>query len=234
MQLARNENLKGINTISTLEDREDPQDKAKYQELRQQIFYWQARYPFPYLDLIEKWSEKYKVNPVMTTAVMRQESRFQPKAVSTAGATGLMQVMPDTAKWIAPQIQQDMKNIQLKDPEDNIMLGTWYLGHTHDSYQNNSLLAIASYNAGPGNVSRWLQQPNIPKEDPDDFVEAIPFNETKNYVRQVFGNYWNYLRLYNPEISQLVAQYSSKQPNLQPASKSLSNSTAKPTTTPAN
>lgn len=227
MQLVRNENLKGINTVSTLEDREAPADKAEYQQLRQQITYWQARYPFPYLDLIEKWAATYKVNPVMVTALIRQESRFEAKAKSTAGATGLMQVMPDTAKWIAPQIGKDIKNINLEDPEDNIMLGSWYLGHTHDTYKNNSLLAIASYNAGPGNVSRWLQQPNIPKDDPDEFVEAIPFNETKNYVRQVFGNYWNYLRLYNPEISNLVAKYSTNHPTL---TKQQPQSTTTPTT----
>lgn len=231
MQLVRNENLKGIDTISTLEDRDTPEEKTEYQAFRRQIVYWQARYPFPYVDLIEKWSEKYNVNPLMTTALIRQESRFEKKAVSTAGATGLMQVMPDTAKWIAPQIKQDIKQIDLKDPEDNIMLGTWYLGHTHDTYKNNSLLAIASYNAGPGNVSKWLQQANIPKEDPDDFVEAIPFDETKNYVRQVFGNYWNYLRLYNPEMSNLVAQYSAKHPTV--SSTKSSTPTAKSQTTPA-
>ncbi|TWH54116.1 soluble lytic murein transglycosylase [Dulcicalothrix desertica PCC 7102] len=212
MQLARGENLKGIDTVSTLEDRDAPEDLAQYQALKKQLIYWQARYPFPYIDIIEKWSAQHKVNPLLVTAVMRQESRFEKKAKSTAGATGLMQVMPATAEFIAPQIKQDIKNIQLEKPEDNIMLGTWYLGHTHDQYKENSLLAIASYNAGPGNVSKWLT--TLPKDDPDNFVENIPFDETKNYVRQVFGNYWNYLRLYNPEISQIVAKYSAEHPKL--------------------
>jgi soluble lytic murein transglycosylase len=94
------------------------------------------------------------------------------------------------------------------------MLGTWYLDHTHQQYSNNSMLAIASYNAGPGNVAKWLQ--TIPKKDPDEFVEEIPFDETKNYVRQVFGNYWNYLRLYNPEVSGIVTKYSEIHPKLPP------------------
>ncbi|MBF2066813.1 MAG: transglycosylase SLT domain-containing protein [Calothrix sp. C42_A2020_038] len=212
MQLARGENLKGINTVSTLEDRDAPEDLEQYQTLKKQLIYWQARYPFPYIDLIEKWSAQHKVNPLLVTAIIRQESRFEKKAKSIAGATGLMQVMPPTAKFIAPLINQDIKNINLEEPSDNIMLGTWYLGHTHDQYKENSLLAIASYNAGPGNVSKWLK--TLPKEDPDNFVENIPFDETKNYVRQVFGNYWNYLRLYNPEISQIVAQYSAQHPKL--------------------
>jgi soluble lytic murein transglycosylase len=212
MRLARGENLSGINLISKLEDRETPEEQAQYQEFSKQITYWQARYPFPYLREIEKWSSERQLNPLLVTALMRQESRFESKIKSVAGATGLMQVMPDTGKWIASKIKLDNKTLDLENPNDNIMLGTWYLNYTHERYNNNSMLAIASYNAGPGNVSRWLQ--TIPNQDPDEFVEAIPFGETKNYVRQVFGNYWNYLRLYNPEISKLVAKYSTQHPRL--------------------
>ncbi|AFY50635.1 soluble lytic murein transglycosylase-like protein [Nostoc sp. PCC 7524] len=212
MRLARGENLSGIDIISKLEDRETPQEQAQYQELSQQIIYWQARYPFPYLREIEKWSSERQLNPLLVTALMRQESRFEPKIKSVVGATGLMQVMPDTGKWIASKISLDPKTLDLENPNDNIMLGTWYLNYTHERYGNNSMLAIASYNAGPGNVARWVQ--TLPTQDPDEFVEAIPFNETRDYVRQVFGNYWNYLRLYNPEISKLVARYSAQHPRL--------------------
>ena len=137
---------------------------------------------------------------------------FEPKIKSIAGATGLMQVMPSTGEWIAPKIKLNSKTINLEDPNQNINLGTWYLDYTHGEYNNNSMLAIASYNAGPGNVAKWLR--TIGKTDTDDFVEDIPFNETKNYVRQVFGNYWNYARLYNPEISAQVAKYSEIHPKL--------------------
>ncbi|QIR37404.1 transglycosylase SLT domain-containing protein [Tolypothrix sp. PCC 7910] len=212
MQLARGENKLGIDTISKLEDREIPEEKAEYQTLSQQITYWQARYPFPYVQEIEKWSKERQINPLLVTALIRQESRFEANAKSVANAMGLMQVLPSTAQWIAPQIKVDSKTLKLEDPNDNIMLGTWYLDHTHQQYSNNSLLAIASYNAGPGNVAKWLQ--TLPTQDPDEFVEKIPFDETRNYVRQVLGNYWNYLRLYNPEVSALVAQYSSEHPKL--------------------
>ncbi|MDZ8185228.1 MAG: transglycosylase SLT domain-containing protein [Nostoc sp. ChiSLP02] len=212
MQLARGENLIGIDKISKLEDREIPAEQAEYQTLSKQITYWQARYPFPYLREIEKWSAERQLNPLLVTALIRQESRFQPKIKSVANATGLMQLLPSTAQWIAPQIKVDSKTINLENPNDNIMLGTWYLDHTHQQYNNNSLLAIASYNAGPGNVSKWLQ--TLTTQDPDEFVEDIPFDETKNYVRQVFGNYWNYLRLYNPEISSIVGKYSTAHPKL--------------------
>jgi soluble lytic murein transglycosylase len=206
MSLTRGENLVGIAKISTLEDRETPQEQAEYQALSQQLAYWQARYPFPFLEEIETWSQKRQLNPLLVTALIRQESRFEPKIRSVAGAVGLMQVMPGTAKWIAEK--SNLKQYNTENPNDNIKLGTWFLDYTHEQYDNNSLLAVASYNAGPGNVSKWLTQ--LGTRDPDEFVEAIPFDETRGYVRQVFGNYWNYMRLYNPEISALVARYSAR------------------------
>lgn len=212
MKLTKGEYLTGIEKIAKLEDREKPAEKAEYQALSQKSIYWQARYPWPYFQEIEKWSISRQLNPLLVTALMRQESRFQTKIKSPVGATGLMQVMPSTAAWIAPQMNADIKKINLENANDNIMLGTWYLDYTHRQYNNNSMLAIASYNAGPGNVAKWLQ--TIPKTDPDEFVEEIPFDETKNYVRQVFGNYWNYLRLYNPEVSNLVSKYSQEHPKL--------------------
>jgi soluble lytic murein transglycosylase len=208
--LAKGEYLQAIEKISRLEDRESPEDKAEYENLSKQISYWQARYPRPFMDKIQKWSTERKLNPLLVIALMRQESRFQTKIKSPVGATGLMQVMPATAKWIAPQIKVD--KYDLENPNDNIMMGTWFLDSTHQQYKGNSMLAIASYNAGPGNVSKWLGK--ISDSDPDEFVEEIPFEETQGYVRQVFGNYWNYLRLYNPEISRLVAQYSAEHPQL--------------------
>ncbi|MDH6089130.1 lytic transglycosylase domain-containing protein [Umezakia ovalisporum] len=212
MRLTRGENLSAINLISRLEDREKPEEQAEYQALSQKITYWKARYPFLYRQEIKKWSAERQLNPLLVVGLIRQESMFQPKIRSVVGATGLMQVMPSTGEWIAPQIQLDSKTINLEDPNENINLGTWYLDYTHRQYKDNSMLAIASYNAGPGNVAKWLQ--TIGKNDADDFVEAIPFDETKNYVRQVFGNYWNYLRLYNPEISAQVAKYSDTHPKL--------------------
>lgn len=210
MCLARGENLVGIAKVSTLEDRETPQEQAEYQELSRQLTYWQARYPFPFLKEIETWSQQRQLNPLLVTALIRQESRFEPKIRSVVGATGLMQMMPGTGKWVAERT--NLKQYNVENPNDNIHLGTWFLDYTHQQYHNNSLLAVASYNAGPGNVSKWLRQ--LGKRDPDEFVEAIPFEETRGYVRQVFGNYWNYLRLYNPEISQLVAKYSTAHPTL--------------------
>ncbi|MEN9210351.1 MAG: transglycosylase SLT domain-containing protein, partial [Thermostichus sp. DG02_2_bins_29] len=92
----------------------------------------------------------------------------------------------------------------LTHPADNLYLGAWYLDYTHRTYQDNTLLALASYNGGPGNVARWLNRYGF--ADPDLFVEQIPFAETRGYVKSVFGNYWNYWQLYTQEGRTLVSQ----------------------------
>lgn len=185
--------LQSISMIWNLSQRDNPDDLRQWRILRSSPEYWEALFPLPYKDLIVKWSTERNLNPFLVTALMRQESRFQPLIKSPVGATGLMQVMPDTGAWIAPQI--GLEEYSLTDPDDSINLGTWYLDYTHRTYDNNSMLAIASYNAGPGNVSGWLERYDI--TDFDQFVENIPFAETKNYVETVFGNYWNYVNLYS-------------------------------------
>ncbi|HEY9894873.1 MAG TPA: transglycosylase SLT domain-containing protein [Candidatus Sericytochromatia bacterium] len=208
MRLGVGDYLDGIFMVSFLSERDKPEEKSQYQALKQQASYWQALYPFPFLEPIETWSQERQLNPLLVTALIRQESRFMPGIRSGVGATGLMQVMPDTGAWIAKQIK--LKEYKLNDPDDNIKLGTWYLDYTHQEYSGNSMLAIASYNAGPGAVGGWVAKAG--QQDPDVFIEKIPYSETKGYVKSVFENYWNYLRLYNPDVAQKVAQVSTEQP----------------------
>lgn len=197
------QNLQGINTIWDLKNRRDnPEDYREWQILRNSPEYWHGLFPFHYEDLIVKWSAQRKLNPFLVVSLIRQESRFEKEIKSPVGATGLMQVMPETGEWIAPQI--DLKKYSLTDPNDNINMGTWYLNYTHETYNGNSLLAVASYNAGPGNVANWLKRYSL--DDFDDFVENIPFPETKGYIESVFGNYWNYVELYDPQIQQKVTE----------------------------
>lgn len=204
MRLGVNNYLDGIFMLSSLDFREQPEEQQDVAEIRKQSSYWQALYPFPYTQTIEQWAQQRQLNPMLVTALIRQESRFESKIRSIAGATGLMQVMPETADWVADQLE--LKQYNLEDPKDNINLGTWYLDYTHREYADNSLLAVASYNAGPGSVADWISR--FSTSDADKFVEQIPFNETRGYVEAVFANYWNYLRLYNPEVSRKLALYS--------------------------
>jgi soluble lytic murein transglycosylase len=126
-----------------------------------------------------------------------------PGIKSVVGATGLMQVMPETGEEVAKQIQ--LTNYSLENIEDNVNLGTYYLDFTHREYNNNSLLAVASYNAGPNAVSGWLERFGF--QDADAFAEKIPYPETYGYVKSVFGNYWNYLRIYNPDIAAMMEKH---------------------------
>ncbi|MGL5081765.1 MAG: transglycosylase SLT domain-containing protein [Microcoleaceae cyanobacterium] len=203
VRLGIGDNLDGLWMLSSLSTREDPEERSQYLALKKTPEYWQALYPFPYLDTIVNWSKERQLNPVLVTALIRQESRFMPSIKSVVGATGLMQVMPETGAEVAKKMQ--LTSYSLEDINDNVNLGTYYLDFTHQQYNNNSLLAVASYNAGPNAVSEWVNRFSF--NDPDAFVEQIPYPETYGYVKSVFGNYWNYLRIYNPEISQKVSDH---------------------------
>lgn len=199
MRMGVGDTLDGIYMLANLADRETPEDRAKYEAIAQQPAYWETLYPFPYFELILDWSQKRQINPLMTISLIRQESRFIPTIRSSADAMGLMQVLPETGQWIAQHANEPPPK-NLNDPNDNIRLGTLYLDFTHDEYNDNSLFAIASYNAGPTSVSEWKQRFGF--NDPDVFASKIPFPETNDYISSVFGNYWNYLRLYNPTVKQ--------------------------------
>ena len=196
MQLYKGKNLRGINQIWYLKDRNNPEDKQQWQALRQTPAYWQSLYPFPFEQTILKWSQQRQLNPSLVTSLIRQESRFEPEIRSWAGALGLMQVMPGTGENAAKNIK--LTNYSLTNPEDNVNIGTYYLDFTHRKYNNNSMLAVASYNAGPNAVAKWISRYGL--QDADEFVEKIPYPETKGYVESVFENYWNYMLIYNPEL----------------------------------
>jgi soluble lytic murein transglycosylase len=210
MRLGVNDNLDGIFMVSSLDWRDKPAEQQEAEQLQQQRAYWEALYPFPYEATIAQWSQQRQLNPLLVTGLIRQESRFETRIRSVSDAVGLMQLIPDTADFVAEQ--NGMKTFNLENPDDNVRLGTWYLDYTHREYSNNSMFAIASYNAGPNAVAGWIKQ--FGYTDPDKFVEQIPYPETKGYVEHVFANYWNYLRLYNPAIGKQLAALSPKQAQL--------------------
>ncbi len=189
--------------LGHIDDAKTPEERVEAEKIYQQPCYWYTAYPLAFIDRIQPISRQRQINPLLTISVIRQESKFSPVIKSPVGALGLMQVIPDTAKFGA--YQMGLKKYELIDPSDNIRLGAWYLNFTHSQVKNNSVLAIAGYNAGPGNVSKWVKE--FGTEDLDEFIEQIPFEETQNYVKNVLGNYWNYLRLYNPKISKQLANF---------------------------
>lgn len=143
-------------------------------------------------------------------AIARQESRFDPGAISRSGARGLMQLMPGTAREIAAKLGLGYSTRKLtEDPEYNLLLGSTYLAAQMNRYDGSLVLAAAAYNAGPGNVNKWLDTFGDPRRattDPVVWIEAIPLVETRKYVQRVMANYMVYrARLGRPAITLMSA-----------------------------
>jgi len=204
-----NDNLRGLRQIESMYwlDVNDA-EKADIKNILNSSTFSQTLYPMPYWESVSRWSNSTNLNPALVIGLIRQESRFESQIVSSADAVGLMQIIPDTAAWIAGK--KGVKNYNLRNPEQNVEFGTWYLDYTHREFGNNTMLAIASYNAGPGRVKQWVNSFGV--SDPEAFIDRIPYDETRGYVRQVLGNYWNYLRLYSPQIQQQINQLTSSNP----------------------
>ncbi|MCH8685906.1 lytic transglycosylase domain-containing protein [Pedomonas mirosovicensis] len=144
----------------------------------------------------------------MLHAVARQESLFNPNAVSPAGARGLMQLMPGTAKEVATRLGVPYAPQRLYDEDYNLQLGASYLQRMITYFDGNHVLAVAAYNAGPGNVNKWLRRfgdPRQPGVDVIDWIEQIPFSETRNYVQRVLENAVVYALLKTDGSQSLVA-----------------------------
>ena len=144
----------------------------------------QLRYPLPHRSMFTAAAAKAGIPEAWAYGIARSESIFMRDVRSSAGAIGLMQLMPATGRSTAAELSLPYRGVDtLVDPASNIRLGTWYLGKMHDRFGQHAALATAAYNAGPHRVSQWL-----PEQRPIDariWVETIPFNETRDYVRRV-------------------------------------------------
>lgn len=152
-------------------------------------------YPIKYEEYVYKYAEEYGIDPLFVFAIIKAESNFDEKVVSSSGAVGLMQLMETTAEEIAEDLELEYKKGEtLYNPEMNIMLGVNYYSRLLKLYNNDSSLALAAYNAGIGNVDNWIENEVIQDDGSD--IENIPFNETNNYVRKTLRNYEIYKDLY--------------------------------------
>src|SRR5262249_27720184 len=139
------------------------------------------------------------VDPALVHALSRQESEFKADAKSSVGATGLMQLMPPTARVVAKQYNVKYEAAQLTNPVYNIQLGEAFLGDLIHGYSGSYVLALAAYNAGGGRVQEWTKQfgdPRNPDVDPIDWIERIPFTETRDYVKKIMET----LQLYRSRL----------------------------------
>lgn len=141
-------------------------------------------FPQKYLEYVDKFSEKYNIEPSLVYAVMLTESHFVSDALSSKGAKGLMQISDITGQWAAQEIGiMGYTNDSLYNPEVNIEIGCWYLNKLIIQFDEPLETALAAYNAGSGNVSKWLKN-NQYSED-GKTLKQIPFKETRNYIKKV-------------------------------------------------
>ncbi len=144
------------------------------------------RYLAPYRDVMKGYVTQLQLDEAWVYGLIRQESRFIPDVKSSAGAGGLMQLMPATARWVARKVGlSDWHGSKVTQVDTNLNLGTWYLKHVLDTLDNHPVLASAAYNAGPGRARAWRSEGPM---EAAIYAESIPFNETRDYVKKVMSN----------------------------------------------
>lgn len=157
---------------------------------------WQESYPLEFGQYVSENASVRGVDPLLVHALIREESRYKPSAVSRSHALGLMQLLVGTAYGSAKKVGITLSGeSDITRPEVNIKLGTYYLSYAIQRFGGNAMLGVASYNGGPGAVGSWMRRHT--SGDFDLFVENIPFRETRDYVRKVFGSYWTYQQIYS-------------------------------------
>ena len=154
---------------------------------------WSVAYPVVYLPAI-RLNAGPRLDPYLVAAIIREESQYDARAVSRAGALGLMQLMPETARSMARRLGgPDVVRDDLFNQDINIRYGTRYLEQLVEQFSGNVVYAVAAYNAGPFAVSSWVAKNGA--ADLEEFVEMIPYQETRQYVKRVLRSYWEYRRL---------------------------------------
>ncbi len=151
-----------------------------------QVHDFNLRYPTPYRDLIHRSAKGEDLDEAWVYGLTRQESRFMHYAKSGVGASGLMQLMPATAKWAAKRMGLDnYSHDKIHDLNTNIDIGTYYMRHTLDLMNGQAVMATAAYNAGPSRAKRWMASEPM---EAAIYIETIPFSETRTYVQRVMAN----------------------------------------------
>ena len=153
-------------------------------------------YPLTYYEHVEKYSEVYGLDRNLVYSIIKAESGFDEKAISPRDAKGLMQILDSTGEWAAEKIKiKDFESSMLLEPQTNIRIGCWYIARLLKQYDQNIELALAAYNAGSGNVSKWLKDTDISSNGKT--LDRIPFEETRNYIDRIKKYNNMYKKLYD-------------------------------------
>lgn len=180
-------------------------DTLKRQISSDNLSVFRVAYPAAFESLVRRKCDNVGMDPSLIWAIMRQESAFAIRALSWASAQGLMQIIPITGRKIAEALNKEDYDVSmLRTPETSIEFGSWYFSELIKKFHGHPALAIASYNAGPLAVSRWVDaRPGIAT---DEFIEEIPYKETRHYVKKVLSNYSVYRELNSPDSLVLPQQ----------------------------
>jgi len=163
-------------------------------ERTQQLHDFNLRFPAPYRTELQEYVRSNDLDEAWVYGLMRQESRFAPHANSSVGAAGLMQIMPETARWVARKLgMKGYRKALIHDLGTNLKLGTYYLKTVFSQLGDNPVLASAAYNAGPNRAQQWRGERPL---EGAIYIETIPFDETRDYVKKVMSNTIYYARLF--------------------------------------
>jgi len=163
------------------------------------VSYLAIKYPIGYESIIVKYSNEFNIDPYLVASIINVESKYDTYAVSNKEAKGLMQISSQTGKWASEVLSiEGYSEDDLFDPEINIRIGTWYLSVLLKEFNNNIDLVLAAYNAGSGNVNKWLNNREYSLDG--ESLSRIPFKETEDYLERVKDSYRIYSRVYKEYI----------------------------------
>lgn len=155
-------------------------------------------YPVKYEAYIYQYASMYKIDPYLVMGMIKTESNFNESAVSNKDAKGLMQIMEPTAQWLSERMNlDDFSYDDIYEPEQNIKMGCYYIAYLLSMYNGNTKTALAAYNAGFGNVDKWLHDEAYSSDQIN--LLSIPFPETRRYITKVINNQKVYAALYGEE-----------------------------------
>lgn len=159
-------------------------------------------YMWDYQQDIITYSEKNNIDPFLVAAIIKNESNFKHKAVSGVGAVGLMQIMPETGRWIAEQMGlENYKDSDLYITKTNIRMGCWYVGELDHEFKHNMMLLMIAYNAGRGQTRAWMQENGWTYDFNN--AQAIPYPDTREYVTKVLQDRDKYYLLYKDKLQKV-------------------------------